>query len=278
MITPEVVRKVEGFVRQKPRTVQEIASLLGRNWRTADRYVGWIAREHDSISVRTFRGGTRGALKVVYWNPAESIHSSGFQEKLVRMIEGKRKDEFSPFDIYQYVDSSRRNASIMEGGGKEFMKAHLEKAGEQVLSFSGNLSWINSVEGEKRLLDVVESLLGRGASLKALCRVTIDSMNNVKSLLHLNERLGKNLVEVRHCEQPLRGFVIDSSLARFREMRDPSDYKRGELDKRITLFYELHDQEWIEWLQKLFWYFFRTSAPAEKRIKDLESIRNVYRI
>ncbi|MBI4181515.1 MAG: hypothetical protein HY520_00925 [Candidatus Aenigmarchaeota archaeon] len=276
-LTPETMRKLTTFVRAKPRTVQEIAHLLGRNWRTADRYADLLAKE-GALSVRTFREGTRGALKVVYWNPQEHIGSSEFQEKLLKALEGRRKDEFSPFDLYQYVDAKQRHASLHEGRGGEFMRGSLERAGEQVLSFSGNLSWIHAAERGRRLEDVIRSLAERGVPLKVLCRVTIDSIKNVRALLALNERVGKNMVEIRHCEQPLRGFVIDRTLARFRETRDPAGYERGELDRQVTLFYEIYDPEWVEWVQKVFWYLFRTSLPAEKRIKDLESIRNTYRL
>jgi hypothetical protein len=281
MIDSKTIKKINDFVYAKPRTIQEIAELTGRNWRTADRYVEEIAKETGSLSVRTFREGTRGALKIVYWANVEKIHSMEFQEKLLKKMENRRKNEFSPFEIYQYVDEAKRNAVMIDIENKPFedqLKDYLERAENQILSFSGNLSWINTQEKNKKLIEVIEVLAKRNVSIKILCRVTIDSIKNVRKAMSINEKLGKNLIEIRHCEQPLRGFLIDNQMARFREMRDPSDYEKGELDKRIMLFYEILDPEWIEWFKKVFWHFFRFSVPAEKRIKDLQTIHNVYKI
>ncbi|MFH1445658.1 MAG: hypothetical protein ABIF08_04245 [Nanoarchaeota archaeon] len=281
MLDSKIVKKINDFVYLKPRTVQEVALLISKNWRTADRYVENIAKEKGSLSVRTFRGGTKGALKIVYWNNIEKIHSFEFQEKLLKKIERSKKMDFSPFDIYQYVDNSKRNA-VMINKRKEkvndILKDHLETAQKQVLSFSGNLSWINLDEGGKKIIDVLEDLAKNNVSVKILTRVTIDSMKNVKKALKINEKLGKTVIEIRHREHPLRGFIVDDNKARFREMKDPTDYAKGELDDYLLLFYEIYDPEWIEWLQKMFWYFFRTAISAEKRIKDLESIHNIYKI
>ena len=45
MLHKEIIQKVLDFVRIHPRTVQDIASLLQNNWRTADRYVEQIAQD-----------------------------------------------------------------------------------------------------------------------------------------------------------------------------------------------------------------------------------------
>src|SRR3989344_211715 len=39
MINSEIVKKIEDFVYAKPRSVQEIAQNIEKNWRTADRYI-----------------------------------------------------------------------------------------------------------------------------------------------------------------------------------------------------------------------------------------------
>ncbi|MBI4020442.1 MAG: hypothetical protein HY367_03855 [Candidatus Aenigmarchaeota archaeon] len=281
MLDSATIKKINDFVHQKPRTIQEVAELLGKNWRTADRYVEQIAKETGSISTRTFREGTRGALKIAHWSHIERIHSQEFQERLLQKIESSRKMEFSPFDIYQHVEEGKRNAVMMTAENyayKDYVKPFLERAQNQILSFSGNLSWINAAEENRNIIDVIEALAKNNISVKILSRVTIDSMKNVQKILSINEKIGKNMIEIRHREQPLRGFVIDTHMARFRESRDPSDYEKGELDERVLLFYEIFDPEWIEWFQKVFWYFFRTAIPAEKRIKDLQSIHNVYRV
>ena len=239
MLDSKTTKKISDFVYLKPRTVQEIAELIRKNWRTADNYVGMIAKETGSISVRTFRGGSRGALKIVYWNNIEKIHSSEFQEKLLNRIQSiSKKEEFSPFDFYQYVADDKRNAVMLrvKKSKKDHILKHLQQAGSQVLSFSGNLSWVNESENGKSLLKTIENLVEKNISIKILSRVTIDSMKNVQKVMQINEKSGKNLIEVRHIEQPLRGFVIDNHIARFREMRNPSDYEKGELDERVLLF------------------------------------------
>ena len=115
-------------------------------------------------------------------------------------------------------------------------------------------------------------------SVKIISRVTVDSMKNVRSLLAINDEIGKKVIEIRHAKQPLRGFVIDSDIARFREVINPFEIEDSEISKDLLLFYEIYDKEWIEWLQKIFWHIFRTAIPAEKRIKDLDSIMNIYTV
>ncbi len=280
MLDNKTIKKINDFVYIKPRTIEEIARLIKKSWKTADRYVEKIMRENGTISVRTFRKGTRGALKIVYWRNIEKIHSTEFQERLLKKIETAKKMDFSPFDIYQYVDAEKRNAVIVNAEKERIhdkIKDHLKRAQNQVLSFSGNLSWINVRERGEKIIDIIEDLARNNVSIRVLTRVTIDSMRNVKKLLQINEIVGKNMIEIRHREQPLRGFVIDDKVARFREMLNPLDYQKGELDERILLFYEIYDEDWIEWCQKVFWYLFRTAMPAEKRMENINSIRNIYR-
>ena len=95
MLESAMVKQVVGFVQAKPRTIQEIAHLLQKNWRTADRYVEQIATEQGSIATRIFREGTRGALKLVYYVNSERIASTEFQERLLqRILAGTKKFDF----------------------------------------------------------------------------------------------------------------------------------------------------------------------------------------
>ncbi|MEM7826831.1 MAG: hypothetical protein QXQ40_01250 [Candidatus Aenigmatarchaeota archaeon] len=278
MLDNKTIKKINDFVYVKPRTINEIAELISTSWKTADRYVDKIIKEEGNIATRIFREGTRGAIKIVYWNNIERIHSSDFQEKLLKKIETSKI--MSPFDIYQYVDEKKRNATIIDAekcGIEDKLKDYLRKSKEQVLSFSGNLSWINAKEGNEKIIDVIEELGKNGVSIKILSRITVDSIKNVRNALLINEKLGKSIIEIRHCEQPLRGFIIDNQVVRFREMLNPLDYRKGELDNKILLFYEIFDSEWIEWCKNVFFYFFRASIPAEKRIRDLDSIKNIYK-
>jgi hypothetical protein len=275
MLDSKIIKKINDFVYAKPRTIQEIAFLIEKNWRTADAYVERIANEHGTISTRTFREGTRGALKVAYWNSIEKIHSSEFQEKLFRRIEsGRNKEDFSPMDIFQYVEEKKRRAVIEERSNEdetdveEFIML-LRSAKSQILFFSGNLSFINL----RKVLEVLKEIAERGVLIKIMARVEIAGISNITKLLRLNDEIGKTIFEIRHCCQPLRATIVDGGVARMKEVKLPENYKRGELDKKTFIFYEIYDAEWVEWLQKVFWNLFRASISAEKRINDLKSIK-----
>ncbi len=273
----ETVKKINEFVYTQPRTILEIAQLIEKNWRTADRYAERISEEFGTISIRTFRGGSRGALKIAYWNNIEKISNTSFQERLFRCIEsGKTKYEFSPFDIYQYVPEDRRDA-YMEAQKDEATEVKQELIGpimsaqRQVLIFSGNISWANLVQDNQKMTDVFESVCRSGVSVKILAKVDIAAMKNYEKLMQVNERLAREAIEVRHAEQPLRAFVVDDKFAQFKEVKEPGS-KRGELSKKTYIFYKIFDPDWVHWTQKVFWSLFRTALPAEKRIRDLKQI------
>ncbi len=280
MLDSALTKKINDFVYQKPRTIQEIALLLGKNWRTADRYIEQIAKEQGTLSIRTFREGTRGALKIVFWNNIEKIHSTEFQQRLFEQIRtGVSKKDFSPSDLYQYVDSNKKLAKILtdaEYTSKEGFENYvnlLKSAESQILFFSGNLTFSNMDWHDKKILRVIEDLAERNVSSKILTRIEIPGIENIKNIIAINSRIGKEMIEVRHCFQPLRATVIDTKVANFKEVKDPKDYARDELKERITILYDIYDPEWVEWIQKVFWNLFRVSVPAKKRIEDIESMK-----
>lgn len=279
MLDTKTIKKINDFVYSKPRSINEIASLIERNWRTADSYVDKISKELGTISTRTFRGGTRGALKVVYWNNVEKIHSSEFQERLFKRIEAaKGKNEFSPFDIYQYVPDEHRYAFLEEQSDNIITKKQnlvnlLRSAEHQILIFSGNLSWVTAKQGKEDIINILEEAAERNISIKILCKVDVESIDNIKKMLELNYKLKKDLIEIRHAEQPFRAFVIDDKIARFKEIKH-YEVKTKKSDK-MHIFYEIRDEEWLDWIQKIFWNLFRTSIMAEKRIQDIETIEKI---
>ncbi|MFH0869587.1 MAG: hypothetical protein V1866_00840 [archaeon] len=285
MLDSQTVKKISDFVYQKPRSMQEIAHYLQKNWRTADAYVERIIKEQGILSIRTFREGTRGALKIVFWSNIEKIHSSDFQERLFKRIESsKGKDDFSPFDIYQYVDDDKRYAFLEEQSEsvispKQNLIGSLRSTEQQVLIFSGNLSWVNASQGKTKIMDVFEELAERSIPIKILCRVDIESIKKIRMMLEINHKIKKEMIEIRHAEQPFRTFVIDTKLARFKEIRvteQPEKKKKKSHDnKQPYIFYEIRDSDWVEWVQKVFWNIFRTSIKAEKRIADIETIENI---
>jgi hypothetical protein len=287
MLDSKLIKKICDFVYIKPRSIQEIAFHIEKNWRTADSYVNKIITEQGNLAIRNFREGSRGALKIVYWNNIEKIHSNDFQERLFKKIEiAKNRSDFSPFDIYQYVDKTKRHAFLEEQSeytitSKQDLVTAMQSSEKQLLIFSGNLSWVNAIQDKKKIIDVFEELSNRNVSIKVLCQVNLESIKNIQKLLELNNKLNKNTIEIRHCEQPFRAFIIDNKLARFKESRkvtndilDNTNSKNMTI-KKAYIFYEITDEEWILWIQKVFWNLFRTSIDAKNRIKDIESIEKI---
>ena len=275
MLDSITIKKIEDFVCQKPRSVQELAVHLGKNWRTVDRYIEEIEKNFGTISTRVFRGGTRGALKIVYWSSMEKLSSSIFQEKLEEdILKAKRKDDFSAFDIFQHIDDKKKKVTIehIEGDNIEGLKKKLLTAKKQLLIFSGNLSFINLKNKKVDTLDVFEELVKNGISIKILCRVDLDGMENIKKLLSLNFKHGKDLVEIRHTEQPLRTIIYDEELATLKEVKEPTG-KINELNKKVFIYYAIKDKEWIKWLKRIFWKMFNNSISAKKRLEELEKLR-----
>ncbi|MBS3065280.1 MAG: hypothetical protein J4451_02135 [DPANN group archaeon] len=277
MLEQATIKRINEFVYAKPRTIQEIALLLKVNWRTADSYVQKISEEHGTLSVRTFREGTRGALKVVFWSNLERANASQAQEVLFKKIEtSSKKEDFSPLDIYQFVDPKQRRAfadlvDLEETSRDRNIIPLLRKAEKEIYIFSGNLSFINLKQGKETVLDVFEELAKR-ISIKILARVDVAGFDNIRQVLAINQRIGRDAIEVRHSAHPLRGIIVDGKVARLREIRLPERYREGELKGKTYVYYELYDEDWIGWLQKVFWSIFRPAVDAGKRINDIESI------
>jgi hypothetical protein len=281
MLDKEAQKKILDFIYLKPRTIQEVAELIGKNWRTADSYVAKIKDETGLIGERTFRGGTRGALKIVFWNTTENISSSQFQDRLLKMIECSRnQNDFSPLDIYQYVPDDKKRAFSEVVVDEHLSKTQdivslFARAKRQILYFSGNMSFLDLTEKKKSILDIIEEAGARGVQIKVLARIDITSIDNFHKMMQINYKIGREAIEIRHTVQPLRGFIIDDCEVRLKEEKNPINYKKGELQHKTRLFYEIYDDEWISWLQKVFWSFFRTSIDAKIRIKDVEMIKRL---
>jgi len=277
MLNNETIQKIEKFVSQKPRSVQEIAEHINKNWRTADRYIKEIEEENGTIAIRVFREGTRGALKIIYLLNPDKISSSKFQEELEeRIMRLRRKEEFSAFDIFQYVPEKNKIAIVEDEISEESTNLQelisiLDGTEREVKLFSGNLSWINLKKGEIDLFNTLEKLVKKGVRVKVLCRVDLEGVENIKKVLQLNYKYGKELIEVRHREHPIRAFVIDNKSIRLKEIKEPTG-KIKELDKKKFIFYTIRDKEWAEWLSKIFMKMFNTSISSEKRITELNRL------
>ena len=275
MLNSKIVEKIENFVEIKPRSVQEIAQELNKNWRTVDRYISQIKEEFGTIETRIFREGTRGALKIVYFANSEKISSTIFQERLEKEILLRRtKEEFSAFEIFQYVQDNKKEVFLKkaedEKGTRDLDKFFkiLLNAQKQVLFFSGNLSFLNIKNNNQSFFDIIEKLVEKDIKIKVLCRVDVVGRQNIEKLLSLNFKHKKELIQIRHREHPLRATIIDDKIMDLKEIKEPTG-KIKELDKKIFIFYTIIDKKWIEWATKIFWKMFNESISAEKRLEQI---------
>ncbi|MBS3060341.1 MAG: hypothetical protein J4432_02435 [DPANN group archaeon] len=270
---PQIVE----FVKQEPCTIQDISKRIKKSWVTTDSYVKEIADRTGLIAVKTFRQGTRGALKLVYYVNVEAVLSDTLKDDLYNQIKTKRrKSDFDFMDIYQFVQKNGKRSFVDQ---QEENSAHVRKqlvplfrkTKHNLYCFSGNLSFLNVKAGKTRVLDVFEELLKRKVRIHILCRVNIASLNNISKLNSLMKRY-PDLIEIKHAYQPLRGFVADDDIARFTDEEQLKDYKPDELNRNTRIIYEITDMEWVSWLQKVFWNLYRGSMDYTQRLKELEGI------
>jgi ferritin len=278
MLKNEEIKKIEDFVSQKPRSMQEIADFMRISWRTADRYIEQIKNDLGTIETRVFREGTRGALKIAFLAGVEKISHCIFQEKLEKeIIEAKRKEDFSAFDIFQHVEDKNKNAVIKKAPSEDLtdlkdLAEQLSQAKKQVLLFSGNLSFINLKGKDYNLFATLEELVKRGIVIKILTRVDIAGKENIEKALSLNFKYNKELIEIRHREHPIRAAIIDNKFFRIKEIKEPTGREK-ELDKKVFIFYTIKDKDWTDWLSRVFWKMFSQSINSNKRIEEINKLK-----
>ncbi|HME87311.1 MAG TPA: hypothetical protein VKE88_02770, partial [Candidatus Nanoarchaeia archaeon] len=149
----------------------------------------------------------------------------------------------------------------------EGLKEFMSNTKKQLIMFSGNLSYVN-VRDE---YEQIEELIKNGVSIKVICRIDLEGKKNVEKLLSLNHKYGKQLVEIRHRDQPLRALISDSKAIRLKEIKEPTG-KANELNKHLFIFYQINDKAWTEWLSKIFWKMFSSSIDASKRLEELKKL------
>jgi len=264
------------YVKKEPRLIQDIALHIGKSWVTAESYVDKVVKDTGLLNVKVFRPGTKGAVKVVFWNYSERSQAGDMQKRLFDKVNLYwNKKDFDPLEVFQWVDPKKRNSAIEYYDESGFSKESkigrfLLKANEEVLCFSGNLSFINVVEGKSCVLNVLKELLERGVVIKVICRIDLASMKNINELSKLINKYPKQL-EIRHCRQPVRGFVVDGSIARLKSELQQEDYRPKELTKNARAIYEFSDTAWVDWLKGCFWHLFRNSIGYQERVEALES-------
>jgi len=278
MLDSKIRKQIENFVYSKPRSIQEIAININKNWRTADRYVKEIQENFGTLGIRTFREGTRGALKIVYWASLDKVSHSVFQEQLEKnILNSKIKEEFSPFDIFQHVSDKNKKARIEQAVNEESTSLNaisnlLKQTEKQLIIFSGNLSFINLKDKTHDILKILEELVQKEVKIKIVTRVDFEGKNNIEKILSLNHKYRKENIEIKHAEQPLRAIIFDDKIISLKEIKSPTG-KINELNEQMFLFYEINDKEWTEWLTKIFWKIFNSSIDANKRMDELNKIK-----
>ncbi len=278
MLTPDLIKEINEFVYKQPKTVAEISKLAKVSWLTADKYVNYISDKYGTIKVKTFRGGTRGALKIVYWTNVDAVRPSTAQSILLEKIKhSRKKQDFNPFDIFHLIDENKRNVRIINLNKPENQQIVnlLKGASRQLYIFSGNISFINNSENNVEIIKTLADLARKRVDIKILCRVDIASVKNIKKIIEINKVIGLDAIEIRHTEQPLRGFIVDSKLLRIRDEKVKDDYKYGELHDSIYILYDIHDKDWVEWSEKVFWSLYTNALPVENRIKELEKLEDL---
>jgi len=278
----KTIESIKSLVYQKPRSMNDIAKAIGKNWRTANRYVEDIMLKTGTIKTITFREGTRGALKIVYWNNTEKIYSSDVQEKLFKQIElGVEKSDFSPFEIYQYVDAEDRKAYYEEIVNEKNYNYNIqtlaplfESAEKEINIFAGNLAFIHLKHKNKKILDYLKDCIDRNVIIKIITNINIVDLENVEKVLALNAGLKEPLIEIRHEIVPIRAYVFDDTIIKFGEVTR-GQQKTGQVQTTVAIYYEVRDSNWIDWMKKLFWKKFQNAIRSNLRIDNLNTVKKL---
>ncbi|VVB77728.1 Uncharacterised protein [uncultured archaeon] len=106
-----------------------------------------------------------------------------------------------------------------------------------------------------------------------ICRVDISGKENIEKLLSLNFKYGREAIEIHHREQPLRATIIDNRVFNLKEVKEPTGRDK-ELNKKTFIFYTINDHDWAEWLSKIFWKMFSSSIDTNKRLQEMNKIKN----
>src|SRR3989338_1927354 len=103
------------FVKQEPRTIQDISKLIGRSWVTTDSYAAQIKERTGLVNIKTFRKGSQGALKIAFYNHKESSVGDDVKEELLSHIKMSRdKKDFDFFEVFQFIPDDKKKAFYEE--------------------------------------------------------------------------------------------------------------------------------------------------------------------
>lgn len=277
MFTKDDRDRILSAVRSEPRTIAELARILSASWVTAQRYVGRMIDEGEPLGIKRLREGTRGGVNIVFRKAA--LESDPKRSLLAeRIISGRHRVDFSPLDLLDLVPRDRWTADRIDRYSEndalvyDRIRADLERASDRIVIFSGNLSFAALERSGVSLRDVLEARAREGVRVSIVCRVELPGLAMIRDVLAINDAVGAEQVRMRVVSQPLRGTVIDGRSAVFTEHLEPSRYREGELSKDTALVYRLQDEDWIAWLEEVFWRLFRGAVAADRRIASLEQV------
>ncbi|MEM3364061.1 MAG: hypothetical protein QXS93_00960 [Candidatus Micrarchaeia archaeon] len=269
MLSPDKIDKIKQLLAQRPHSIIEIANSLEVSWKTADKYIDELCKTDGSISTHVFKNGLRGGLKIVFITADAKNKGQLMKFLYKRIMNANNKTDFSPFELYQYVDEKMKKAfweaeetTFIEKGHEDINNL-LQLAKNEYLSFSGDFSWVQSTEKGKKVMKTIVDVIERGTTIHMLGRIDTKSLNRVEQLLMLNKKFGMDAIDIRHVDQPLRGAIVDDKLVRLVET--PAALKK-------TIYYEIKDPIWIRFVKDIFWDFYKVSVPAEKRIEEIRKI------
>ena len=272
-----LTKKILRFVALEPKTIQEVSLHIGKSWVTTESYIQQIVALSGELAMRTFRAGTRGALKVVYRSgDITTRYDELFEDLMLQITSARKKQEFDALDIYQHVPVDKKSCSFLRFGepSNASYKPLLLKAKNSVVFFSGNLSIVRDIQDDLPMIDLFENLLKKGITIKILTRVNFSTLRNLGKLQRLLNQY-PDYLEIKHRYQPLRGCIIDNELIRLYAEEHLDDYKKGELDTDIRIAFDITDTRWVDWLMHVFWYLYRNSVDYSLRVRELKAIKNL---
>lgn len=274
---PVTRQTILDLIHTRPQAVNEIATAIGKNWRTADRYLQQLAHE-DLIDIHVFRKGGRGALKVAYW-PSDIARTPSAAKRFLfeRISTSAKKDDFSCLDIIQHVPKQHRTIESMtqqqldsEKNKQSFMRL-LKSAKSTILLFSGNLSFLTINDDFAGFLKLIDSRLAEGIDIRILTRIDLTNDEMVQQLLKMNTRGHPGTIEIRAALQPLRVTVIDESVATLKE--DFELYRKADKYKSLPIhIYTISEPTWSRWLASVFWHIWHGSVDAQRRLEIINEI------
>jgi len=276
-LTDKEIEKIIDSVKTEPMTVQEISRLIKKSWVTTDKYLQYIKEKTGLINIKTFRKGTQAALKIVYYVEKTNPSTDKIKEALYNKISNSNfESEFDFMEVFQFIPDEKKKAYHETYNKKSLLKDKrvIELTGSaaaHLYILSGNMSYLRVYDRGVPLLNVMEKLLQRGVFIKIITRINVSSLSNINQIKHLLVKY-PSLIEIRHRYQPLRGFIIDGKIARFKTDETVSNYKKGELAENTRIFFEIYDKDWLNWLERVFYSMYNSSISYEARIKEINNI------